>query len=85
MADIDTPEVSQPQCPEELALGIRATERLVTLLNEGPFELVTVDRNRDAYGRLLRLVQRKGRSIGAQLVTEGLAHEWRGRQRSWCE
>lgn len=84
IADIDTPEVSQPQCPEEMALGIKATERLIVLLNDGPFELVTGDRNRDAFGRLLRIVRRKGQSIGGQLVAEGVAREWGGRQRSWC-
>ena len=28
IADIDTPEVSQPRCPEERALGLAATRRL---------------------------------------------------------
>lgn len=85
IADIDTPEVSQPRCPEELALGLKATERLIVLLNAGPFDLATVERNRDAFGRLLRVVHRKGQSIGGRLVAEGLAREWSGDQMSWCE
>lgn len=39
IADIDTPEVSEPRCSTELALGNRATARMLELINEGPFEL----------------------------------------------
>lgn len=84
IADIDTPEVSQPKCSDELALGLKATERLIALLNEGPFELVSADRDRDSFGRQLRVVQRDGRSLGSQLVSEGLAHDWNGGKQPWC-
>lgn len=36
IADIDTPEVSEPKCSLELALGNRATGRILELINEGP-------------------------------------------------
>ena len=84
VADINTPEVSEPQCPREAALGARATTRLQALLNEGAFTLASVDRDRDPYGRLLRTVTRDGTSLGAVLVREGLAEEWRGRRSGWC-
>jgi micrococcal nuclease len=85
IADIDTPEVSAPQCPAEKALGDRATRRLLALLNAAPFELRQVgERNRDRNGRLLRVVTRRGRSIGDQLVAEGLARTWTGRREPWC-
>ena len=38
----------------------------------------------DRYGRLLRTVTRRGQSLGATLVREGLAEEWQGRRGSWC-
>jgi micrococcal nuclease len=82
--DIDAPEISKPKCSEELALGKIATERLIALLNDGPFDLVKEGRDRDRFGRLLRLVQRDGKSLGAQLVNEGLAHRWNGRKQPWC-
>lgn len=86
VADIDTPEVSQPQCAAEKALGHRATERLVSLLNEGPFELSPIgNRDQDQYGRKLRVVTRHGRSLGDQLVSEGLARTWTGRRKPWCQ
>ena len=84
IADINAPETHQPRCPAEQALGDAATRRLVQLLNSGPVALTPADRDRDRYGRLLRLVTRDGRSLGAQLVHEGLAEAWTGRRRDWC-
>lgn len=86
IADIDTPEVSQPACPQERALGLRATERLRELLGAGAFRLeVPADgRTRDRYGRELRIVSRDGRSLGSVLVAEGLATRWGGPRRTWC-
>jgi micrococcal nuclease len=85
VADIDTPEVSEPKCPAEYEAGMRATYRLRDLLNAGPFELEPVgDRDRDKYGRLLRVVVRDGRSLGDQLVSEGHARTWTGRREPWC-
>jgi endonuclease YncB( thermonuclease family) len=84
IADINTPEVSNPQCDEEAALGARATDRLVELLNAGGFSLQAVDREEDAYGRTLRVVTRGAASIGDTLVAEGLAETWTGRRRNWC-
>lgn len=85
IADIDTPEVSQPQCSSEKQLGDRATDRLIELLNAGPFELRAIgDRDTDRYGRKLRVVVRDGQSLGDQLVREGLARTWSGRREPWC-
>jgi len=85
IADIDTPEISQPQCDAEYTRGIRARDRLVVLLNEGEFSLVAIgDRDEDQYGRKLRVIMRGGRSLGDQLVSEGLARTWTGRREPWC-
>lgn len=85
IANIDTPEVTSPQCPAERALGMTATRRLIDLLNIGPFELHTTSGSEyDRYGRLLRVVVRDGKSLGEQLVNEGLAHTWIGHKEPWC-
>lgn len=84
IADINTPETSQPQCAAEAALGRRATGRLAQLLSDGPFTLEPADRDEDRYGRKLRIAMRDGQSVGGMLVGEGLAHAWRGRMESWC-
>ena len=86
IADINTPEVSEPGCAAEASLGRRATNRLLVLLNEGPFSLEPGGdgRDRDPYGRLLRIVTRQGESLGDVLVDDGLAEEWQGYRRDWC-
>jgi endonuclease YncB( thermonuclease family) len=85
VADIDAPEISEPRCASELALGTRATDRLIALINEGPFELhAWPGRDEDRYGRKLRVLIRDGRSLGDILVSEGLARTWSGRRQPWC-
>lgn len=84
VADINTPETSEPDCAYEAELGARATARLTQLLNAGPFTLDPIDRAQDQYGRALFVVTRGGESVGATLVREGLAEEWQGFRREWC-
>lgn len=85
IADIDTPEISEPKCDSEYELGMKATYRLRDLLNAGPFELRTIsNQDVDRYGRELRVVVRNGLSLGDQLVREGLARTWTGRRKPWC-
>jgi micrococcal nuclease len=84
LADIYAPETSRPACGAEARRGAAATRRLIALLNQGPVDLHAGSRDRDRYGRLLRIVSRNGRSLGEQLVTEGLAERWKGRRGSWC-
>lgn len=84
IADIDTPELHPARCAYEQALGEAAKQRLLDLLNAGPFDLKSIDRDTDRYGRKLRVVMRGGRSLGDILVAEGLARTWEGRRRGWC-
>lgn len=86
IADINTPEVSEPACPAEAALGRKATQRMQALLNAGPFTLKPAPdgRSEDRYGRKLMVITRGGQSLGATLVAEGLAERWTGRRREWC-
>lgn len=84
IADINTPEVSNPGCKSEAQLAARATRRLEELVNAGPFELRSADRDEDKYGRKLRILHRNGKSLGDVLVKEGLAEGWTGRRRDWC-
>lgn len=80
---VDTPEIFSPECPAEKALGMKARDRLLELLNQGPFELE--GEGEDRYDRQLRTVVRDGESLGDQLVDEGLARQWTGRREPWCE
>jgi len=88
IADINAPEVGEPDCAHEAELGAEATDRLLALLNQGPFTLAPNDdgtgRDYDKYGRSLRVVTRDGASVGETPVDEGLAEEWKGYRGSWC-
>lgn len=84
IADINTPETFEAQCAAERQLGNAATARMITLLNQGPFTLEPVDRETDKYGRTLRVITRRGESLGQTLVSEGLAERWKGHRSGWC-
>ncbi|WP_298166728.1 thermonuclease family protein [Novosphingobium sp.] len=85
IADIDTPEISEPKCDSEYQLGMKATYRLRDLLNESAFEVRPIgSRDEDRFGRKLRVIVRHGQSLGDQLVSEGLARTWTGRREPWC-
>jgi micrococcal nuclease len=82
---IDAPELAAPRCPAEAALARRAADRLLALLNRGPFDMVAHRLQReDRHGRDLMVIRRDGNSIGGQLTDEGLAHRYIGSKRSWC-
>lgn len=85
IADIDTPETHDYRCPEEKALGDRATQRLHQLVNSGTVTLQPIgDRDVDGYGRKLRIVSVNGTSVGDTLVSEGLARYYEGGKQPWC-
>jgi endonuclease YncB( thermonuclease family) len=87
--NIDTPETFRPRCEAELVLGLKAKERLASLLRAGR---VTVRREeQDRYRRALVRVWVRGRDVGDTLVREGRALPWRdgaeareARLRIWC-
>jgi micrococcal nuclease len=84
IADIDAPETHDYGCPEEKSLGDRATARLKEVLESGPITLESINRDKDQYGRLLRIVLVNGESVGTTLVREGLARWYEGGRRPWC-
>ena len=84
IADIDAPETHPPRCTQEAELGRRATWRLREILNAQPFEIRAYERDRDMYGRKLRIVASGGQSVGGKLVAEGLARPWTGKRQPWC-
>lgn len=85
IADIDTPEISQPHCAAEKALGERATARLMEIVNAAPFDMLAWhSRDEDRYGRKLRVLVRDGRSLSHVLLSEGLARTWTGKRQLWC-
>ncbi|MGE5564270.1 MAG: thermonuclease family protein [Bacillota bacterium] len=84
IADIDAPETHDPRCASGKELGDRATRRLHDLLESGPITLKPINRDKDVYGRKLRIVLVNGTSVGDTLVSEGLARYYGHGRRPWC-
>ena len=84
IADIDAPETHDYRCSSEKTLGDRATRRLHDLLESGTITLQSIDRDKDRYGRKLRIVLVDGTSVGDTLVGEGLARYYGKGRRPWC-
>lgn len=85
LADIDAPEIYSPDCAWEKHMGEQASQRLATLLNEGEVALkASGSRERDKYGRLLRVATVNGRPVADRLIAEGLAYRWGEPNRGWC-
>jgi micrococcal nuclease len=72
--NIDTPETRGSHCENELVQGLRAKERLASLLRPGHIDVARD--GRDRYGRTLARVSAQGRDIGEVLIREGLALQW---------
>jgi endonuclease YncB( thermonuclease family) len=87
--NIDAPETRNARCEAELVAGLKAKERLATLLRSG---LIEVDRHgEDRYRRTLARVSAGGRDVGEVLVRERLALPWHDgpeardkRAAHWC-
>ena len=80
----DTPETNDPRCPEEAALGAKATDRLRALVRQGEVRVFPL--GQDRYGRDLVALTVAGRDVGAVLIAEGLARDYRGGRRGgWCD
>jgi endonuclease YncB( thermonuclease family) len=82
---IDAPELRDFKCAREQQLAERATVRLQELLNQGPFDMIAHRMMRqDRNGRDLMAIERGGKSIGDQLIAEGLAHRYVNAKLDWC-
>ncbi|SCB22705.1 thermonuclease family protein [Rhizobium multihospitium] len=84
LADIDVPDAGAARCPSERQRGVAAKLRLQAILNDGSFVLSGSSRRDDPNGGKLRIAMRAGRSLGDQMVSEGLARRWTGQASSWC-
>ncbi|GEO84918.1 MULTISPECIES: nuclease [Alphaproteobacteria] len=85
LADVVAPGTEEAKCQQERDKGFAAKVRLRELLNAGRFDLSELKgQNVPAIGPLMRVVTRDGRSLGAVLVSEGLAQPRFGKRQSWC-
>lgn len=85
LTGFDAPETKEPGCPEEKALGDRATARLRELVRSGT-EFRLWDEGHDRYGRDLVHLWIDGQPVADIMIAEGLATAYDGGGRiNWCE
>lgn len=85
--NIDAAEMPpRSRCEAEERLSLAARARLAEMVAAGGSVVLASDgrRDRDRYGRQLRLVRINGRDVGEALIAEGLAQPWRGHKANWC-
>ncbi|MBB3964736.1 hypothetical protein [Rhizobium metallidurans] len=80
IADIVSPGIDNARCDGERRAGFAAKLRLLNLLNAGSFSMNAA--GQPDKGAAPRVISRDGRSLGAQLVDEGLARK--PGQGAWC-
>lgn len=81
LQSIDAPEIDG-KCAYEKDLAQRAKHRLNEMLSSEPFSLARS--GKDRYGRTLAAIYNHQGEVGAAMVREGLARQWRGRRQPWC-
>jgi endonuclease YncB( thermonuclease family) len=74
LENIDAPETRGSRCEAELVAGLKAKERLASLLRSGPLTIRRM--GEDRYRRTLVRVLVGGRDVGEVLMAEGLALRW---------
>lgn len=84
---IDTPEIgSHAKCIEERKLALIAKGRLKELLEERGLRIeIKGHDNTPKHRPLINIYRTNGEEIGAKLLDEGLARQWRPhRKNDWC-
>lgn len=92
--NIDTPETRKATCENELILGLRAKEVLVSLIRGKTIAIDRCEANGrclDHFGRTLARISVDGLDLGEALVQAGLAVSWKTgakakaqRKAVWC-
>jgi len=81
VADALVPDVTNARCENERRLGFAAKSRVFKFLNAGPFTMNMAGKGGNDGAP--RVISRDGRSLGAQLTSEGLARK-PGAGGAWC-
>ncbi len=82
IANIDTPEISSPECANERSRGYAARDRLRMLMTRG----YTLTRHGKGYYErtLVTITLADGRDAGDVLIAEGLSQGWPNSGNPWC-
>ena len=82
---LDTPEISNPKCEQEYALGIDARNFVNNLISEGVSIKFKTEYNRDFFGRILSYIIVDGENVSKKMVSNGLGVIYdRSNKKDWC-
>ena len=83
---LDTPEISNPKCEQEYALGIDARNFVNNLISEAVSIKFKTEYNRDFFGRILSYIIVDGENVSKKMVSNGLGVIYdRSNKKDWCE
>ena len=83
---LDTPEISNPKCEQEYALGIDARNFVNNLISEGVSIKFKTEYNRDFFGRILSYIIVDGENVSKKMVSNRLGVIYdRSNKKDWCE
>ena len=83
---LDTPEISNPKCEQEYALGIDARNFVNNLISEGVSIKFKTEYNRDFFGRILSYIIVDGENVSKKMGSNGLGVIYdRSNKKDWCE
>ena len=86
LLELDTPEISNPKCEQEYALGIDARNFVNNLISEGVSIKFKTEYNRDFFGRILSYIIVDGVNVSKKMVSNGLGVRFdRGNKKDWGE
>ena len=81
--NVDTPEISHPECAAEKQIGLKARDRLRQLM-AGGYQIEWTGK-KGYYGRdLAKVILDDGRDAGQVLIKEGLSQPWPNHGNPWC-
>ena len=86
LLDLDTPEISNPQCEKEYILGIEAREYINQLISDGKRIEFETEYNRDFFGRILSYIIVDGENVSKLMVSHSLGVVYdKNNKKDWCE
>lgn len=85
MKGYDSPELGHAKCPEEYALAVKATNRLIELIRQCGVEIVPLGTS-CKWGRECAILKVGGKDVADRAVEEGWGQYWNGRwpKPEWC-
>ena len=86
LLEIDTPEISNPQCNAELELGLKARDFVNDLIQNAETIEFRTDYETDYFGRILSYLIIDGKDVSTLLLKNGLGAVYKkGDKMVWCE